>query len=141
MFIEVNGVRLFTRPVGRGPLTVALHSGPGASHDYLLPQYDLLATRRALFYYDQRGGGQSPVSRGRAYFLLAELFQDLGDVPRARELYELAIECAQEQAPSKHLIAAYRGLAELLKLEGRRDEALELLERALNAQVATGIRG
>jgi tetratricopeptide (TPR) repeat protein len=82
-----------------------------------------------------------PVSRGRAYFLLAELFRDLGDVPRARELYELAIECAQEQAPSKHLIAAYRGLAELLKLEGRRDEALELLERALNAQVAAGIRG
>ena len=63
MFIEVNGVRLFTRPVGTGPLTVALHGGPGASHDYLLPQYDLLATRRALFYYDQRGGGQSPVPR------------------------------------------------------------------------------
>jgi len=63
VFIEVNGVRLFTRPVGTGPLTVALHGGPGASHDYLLPQYDLLATRRALFYYDQRGGGQSPVPR------------------------------------------------------------------------------
>ena len=81
-----------------------------------------------------------PVSRGRAYFLLAELFQDLDDLPRARELYELAIECAEAQAPSKHLIAAYRGLAELLKLEGRRDEALELLERALSAQVAAGIR-
>ena len=81
-----------------------------------------------------------PVSRGRAYFLLGELFKDLGDSARARELYELAIECAQEQAPTKHLIAAYRGLAELLKLEGRRDEALELLERALSAQAAAGIR-
>jgi proline iminopeptidase len=40
-----------------------LHGGPGAHHDYLLPQYDLLARRRELFYYDQRGGGQSPVSR------------------------------------------------------------------------------
>jgi len=40
-----------------------LHGGPGASHDYLLPQYDLLAQGRSLFYYDQRGGGQSPVSR------------------------------------------------------------------------------
>ena len=40
-----------------------LHGGPGASHDYLLPQYDLLATRRSLFYYDQRGGGQSPAPR------------------------------------------------------------------------------
>ena len=56
-------MQLFTRRVGRGPLTVVLHGGPGASHDYLLPQYDLLAQRRSLFYYDQRGGGQSPVPR------------------------------------------------------------------------------
>jgi proline iminopeptidase len=49
--------------VGAGPLVVVLHGGPGAHHDYLLPQYDLLATRRELFYYDQRGGGQSPVPR------------------------------------------------------------------------------
>src|SRR2546430_823730 len=63
MFVEVNGVRLFPRPVGSGPRVVVLHGGPGAHHDYLLPQYDLLAKRRELFYYDQRGGGQSPVSR------------------------------------------------------------------------------
>jgi proline iminopeptidase len=44
---------------------VVLHGGPGAHHDYLLPQYDRLATGggRELFYYDQRGGGQSPVRR------------------------------------------------------------------------------
>jgi len=87
-----------------------------------------------------RLGDVQPVSRSRAYFLLAELFRDLDELPRARELYELAIACAEEQAPTKHLVAAYRGLAELLKLEGRRDEALDLLERALNAQVAAGIR-
>ncbi len=56
-------MHLFTRQVGSGPLVVVLHGGPGASHDYLLPQYDLLAPGRSLFYYDQRGGGQSPVSR------------------------------------------------------------------------------
>jgi len=63
--IEVNGVRLFTRQVGsgEGPLVVVLHGGPGAHHDYLLPQYDRLADGRVLFYYDQRGGGQSPVPR------------------------------------------------------------------------------
>jgi proline iminopeptidase len=42
---------------------VILHGGPGAHHDYLLPQYDLLAQGRDLFYYDQRGGGRSPVPR------------------------------------------------------------------------------
>lgn len=63
MTIEVDGVRLFTRRVGSGPLVVVLHGGPGAHHDYLLPQYDRLGTRRTLFYYDQRGGGQSAVPR------------------------------------------------------------------------------
>ncbi len=56
-------MHLFTRQVGTGPLVVVLHGGPGASHDYLLPQYDLLAQGRSLVYYDQRGGGQSPVPR------------------------------------------------------------------------------
>ncbi|HYT83092.1 MAG TPA: alpha/beta hydrolase [Gemmatimonadales bacterium] len=49
--------------MGSGPLVVVLHGGPGAHHDYLLPQYDLLAQGRELFYYDQRGGGRSPVPR------------------------------------------------------------------------------
>ena len=63
MMVHVNGVDLFTRRVGAGPLVVVLHGGPGAHHDYLLPQYDRLATGRELFYYDQRGGGRSPVER------------------------------------------------------------------------------
>ena len=61
--VDVGGVRLFTRRAGSGPPVVVLHGGPGAHHDYLLPQYDLLARGRALWYYDQRGGGQSPVER------------------------------------------------------------------------------
>ena len=44
-------------------MVVVLHGGPGAHHDYLLPQFDRLGTARALFYYDQRGGGRSPVDR------------------------------------------------------------------------------
>ncbi len=62
-FVEVNGVRLFTRTVGDGVDIVVLHGGPGAHHDYLLPQYDAFATGRRLRYYDQRGGGQSTVTR------------------------------------------------------------------------------
>jgi len=59
----INGIDLHTRQVGDGPPVVVLHGGPGAHHDYLLPQYDLLARSRSLLYYDQRGGGRSPVSR------------------------------------------------------------------------------
>jgi proline iminopeptidase len=63
MLVRVNGVDLFTRRSGTGPLVVVLHGGPGAHHDYLLPQFDRLAQGRELFYYDQRGGGRSPVAR------------------------------------------------------------------------------
>jgi proline iminopeptidase len=56
-------VHLYTRRIGGGPPLVVLHGGPGAHHDYLLPQYDLLARRRTLLYYDQRGGGRSPLAR------------------------------------------------------------------------------
>jgi proline iminopeptidase len=40
---------------------LVLHGGPGASHDYLLPQMLRLAQGRELVFYDQRGGGRSRV--------------------------------------------------------------------------------
>ncbi len=45
-------------PADAPPLLV-LHGGPGASHDYLLPQMLDLAGDYRLIFYDQRGGGQS----------------------------------------------------------------------------------
>jgi proline iminopeptidase len=60
---DVRGVRIFERRVGHGTPSVILHGGPGAHHDYLLPPFDALAQRRELIYYDQRGGGRSPVPR------------------------------------------------------------------------------
>ena len=61
--LRVNGQELFTRSIGHGPEVVVLHGGPGAHHDYLLPQFDALAIGRKLRYYDQRGGGRSAVGR------------------------------------------------------------------------------
>jgi proline iminopeptidase len=60
---QVRGVSIFERRIGQGPPAVVLHGGPGAHHDYLLPGFDDLANGRELIYYDQRGGGQSPVTR------------------------------------------------------------------------------
>jgi proline iminopeptidase len=63
---EIRGVSLFERRVGAGPAVAVLHGGPGAHHDYLLPGFDALADAgggRTLVYYDQRGGGRSPVPR------------------------------------------------------------------------------
>lgn len=61
--VGVNGLELLTRSIGAGPDVIVLHGGPGAHHDYLLPQFDALATGRRLRYYDQRGGGGSRVPR------------------------------------------------------------------------------
>jgi proline iminopeptidase len=59
----VRGVDLFERRIGSGPPVIVLHGGPGAHHDYLLPGFDRLGGGRTLIYYDQRGGGRSPVGR------------------------------------------------------------------------------
>jgi proline iminopeptidase len=59
----VRGVDLYEERSGSGPEVVVLHGGPGAHHDYLRPGFDRLAYGRTLLYYDQRGGGRSPVGR------------------------------------------------------------------------------
>ncbi len=59
----IRGVSLFERRVGDGLPVAVLHGGPGADHEYLRPGFDALAHGRELVYYDQRGGGRSPVPR------------------------------------------------------------------------------
>jgi proline iminopeptidase len=61
--VRVPGADLFVRRIGSGPPVVVLHGGPGADHEYLRPGFDALADGRELLYYDQRGGGRSPVPR------------------------------------------------------------------------------
>lgn len=83
----IRGVTVFERRKGAGPPTVVLHGGPGAHHDYLLPGFDRVATRRLLIYYDQRGGGRSPVPRDvavgwREHVADLEALRVLWDVPR-----------------------------------------------------------
>jgi proline iminopeptidase len=61
--VPIRDVALLVRRIGRGLPVVVLHGGPGAHHEYLLPQFDALAQDRELIYYDQPGGGRSPVAR------------------------------------------------------------------------------
>jgi proline iminopeptidase len=74
-------------PTGSPPLLV-LHGGPGAHHDYLLPQMLALggaAGGRELLFYDQRGGGRSKTDAREPITWEAQV-RDLAAVVREFEL-------------------------------------------------------
>jgi proline iminopeptidase len=60
-FTSTTPVPLYWAEYGdpAAPPILLLHGGPGASHDYLLPQMLALAEEHRLVTYDQRGGGRS----------------------------------------------------------------------------------
>jgi tetratricopeptide (TPR) repeat protein len=74
-----------------------------------------------------------PGDAARAYTVLGDVFRDLGERERARELYELAVELFAGH-PSRYLAEAYSRLAELLEEDGRKDDAIELLKAALQVR-------
>jgi len=77
----------------------------------------------------------SPGDAGRAYMLIGEVFEGLGELERAQELYELAVE--QMPSANHHRGAAYARLAAVLEARGKTDEALALLKRAVGDDART----
>jgi tetratricopeptide (TPR) repeat protein len=72
-----------------------------------------------------------PHDAGRSYALLASIFAELGERARAQELFELAAELLENQS-NPYLPEVYEQLGRLLEREGRTDEALQYLKRALS---------
>jgi tetratricopeptide (TPR) repeat protein len=71
-----------------------------------------------------------PGDRARGYFLLGQVFKASGNRKRAMELLELAVD-SLERHGKPYLGEAARLLAELLDEEGRTNEALAVLKRAV----------
>jgi tetratricopeptide (TPR) repeat protein len=82
---------------------------------------------------------ERPEETGESYSLLAKTFAAAGESARAIELYELACGFL-EQSPSRHLVSAYAELAELLDAQGRKDEALEVLRKAVRVRTDVASR-
>src|SRR6476469_11218222 len=62
------------------PPLLLLHGGPGASHEYLLPQMLELAKEHRLVTYDQRGGGRSKYDDDRAVIGWRDQVADVASV-------------------------------------------------------------
>jgi tetratricopeptide (TPR) repeat protein len=79
----------------------------------------------------------SPGDAGRGYAIVAEIYEALGDRTRAIETYERAAELLQI-SPSRYVLEVYAKMADLLEEEGRKDEALGVLKKAVAVQARTG---
>ena len=83
----------------------------------------------------------APHDAGRGYALIAEILESVGDTSGARQRYEQALELL-EHGPHRYTLDVYRRLAELHEAEGRSDEALTVLKKAMAIQApGTGISG
>jgi tetratricopeptide (TPR) repeat protein len=79
----------------------------------------------------------SPVDAGRGYTVVAEVYEQLGDTARAINMYERAAELLS-MSPSRYVLEIYAKLADLLEAEGRKDDALDVLKKAVTAQGRAG---
>lgn len=78
IWIQVVG----TEHLGKAVPVLALHGGPGACHDYIVPGVAGLASERAVVFYDQLGCGYSTVppteelnTYGNIEYYVSELVQ------------------------------------------------------------------
>jgi tetratricopeptide (TPR) repeat protein len=74
----------------------------------------------------------APKDAARAYLAVADIFRAQGDIARALELYELAVE--QAPIPGRSVAAALTAMAEIYEEQGEPQLALDLLKRALAAR-------
>jgi transcriptional regulator with XRE-family HTH domain len=79
-----------------------------------------------------------PDEAGQSFSLLAQTFAEAGERARAIELYELAAQFL-ERSPNRYLVEAYAGLGELLEAEGRTQDALEVMKKALRLKAQVGV--
>jgi tetratricopeptide (TPR) repeat protein len=77
--------------------------------------------------------GSSAISSARGFALAAQIYGELGDVARALELYELAVELFP--VADRHRVDALSALAELYEAQGRTDDALSALKQAVQAGI------
>jgi len=90
-FVDNGGVLLYFKTVGHGSPLVVVHGGPGASHDYLLPNLYRLAASYRLVFVDERGSGRSPRLEDPTQYTVEKMADDVEAVRSALGLGKIAL--------------------------------------------------
>jgi len=154
--VDNGGVILYVKTVGHGPPLVVVHGGPGASHDYLLPNLYRLATSYRLVFIDERGSGRSPRLEDPKQYTVEKMADDVEAVRAALHLGKIALlghsyggvvvqaYAFKYQANLSHLILAstFSSTRELNAALGRLKQAMPADRRArLEALEKAGLFG
>ena len=97
-------------------------------------QGDLDRARSLAMTVSSKLGDAMPQDAGRAYVLLGEIFEAIGERERSIEIYELAIDRLEQLPTSRYLLTAQRRLATVLEQLDRPDLALDALKKAMGMQ-------
>ena len=87
-----DGLRIHYRVLGTGPESVvAVHGGPGAGIQSILPELEPLAARYRVIFYDQRGGGLSELPADTDLLGVSHHVADLEAVRRFFRLERMSV--------------------------------------------------
>ncbi|HEY3930423.1 MAG TPA: proline iminopeptidase-family hydrolase [Candidatus Koribacter sp.] len=89
--VDANGVMIYYMAVGHGSPLVIVHGGPGASHDYFLPNLYLLARHNRLIFIDERGSGRSPKLDDVKQYTVENMADDVEAVRKALNLGKISL--------------------------------------------------
>lgn len=84
-YLEIKGIKLYYERFGKGNRhkLIALHGGPGGTHDYILPIADLASDGFDVLFYDQFGCGKSDYPRNESDYSLEYAVEEVEGVRQA----------------------------------------------------------
>lgn len=91
-FKGANALDIFYQIKGNGKDTiVVVHGGPGMDSEYMVADFEPLAQKHTLIYYDQRGGGRSDLPEDTEQLHIDRHVEDLEALRKHFNLKELQI--------------------------------------------------
>lgn len=84
-YVKVGGLNIYYVRFGKGNKykLLALHGGPGGTHNYLLPLADLASRNFDVVFYDQYGCGKSDEPKNEADYSLEHSVEEVDGVRKA----------------------------------------------------------